>query len=80
MSTLLSVHGSEGLIGRCDAKCYDAKEPGCDCVCGGKNHGAGLKQAMVNTELYSAEWIAAIAEKKGDVKADWGWFPFEVFR
>ena len=34
---------------RCDAKCYDAKCPDCDCVCGGRNHGAGLKKAMDNT-------------------------------
>ncbi len=49
MTTLLAVYGSDGYEGRCDARCYDAKEPECDCVCGGRNHGAGLKQAVENT-------------------------------
>jgi len=34
---------------RCDAKCYDAQHPDCDCLCGGRNHGAGLQKAMQNT-------------------------------
>ena len=24
----------------CDAKCWDAKEPECNCSCNGKNHGS----------------------------------------
>jgi hypothetical protein len=36
-------------VGRCDAKCYDAHEPDCDCICGGRNHGARLVQALENT-------------------------------
>ncbi len=34
---------------RCDAKCYNAREPDCDCICGGMNHGVGLQQAQENT-------------------------------
>ena len=49
MTTLISFHTSGGESGRCDAKCYDAKHPDCDCLCGGRNHGAGLKRAMDNT-------------------------------
>lgn len=53
MATLLAVYNSEGCVGRCDANCYEAKSPDCQCVCGGRNHGAGLKQAMENTrELF----------------------------
>lgn len=49
MSTLIEVRNSSGVVGRCDAKCYNAPDPKCDCVCGGQNHGAGLKQAQDNT-------------------------------
>jgi len=48
MPTLISVGGNSGEIGRCDAKCYGAQHPECDCVYGGKNHGVGLKQAQNN--------------------------------
>jgi hypothetical protein len=49
MTTLISVYNSEGLVGRCDAKCYNAHDPDCDCICGGRNHRAGLQQALDNT-------------------------------
>lgn len=28
---------------RCDGRCHFALEKACDCVCGGENHGRGLK-------------------------------------
>ena len=34
----------------CNSLCYNAKHDKCDCVCGGANHGVGLKQAITNTE------------------------------
>ncbi len=49
MTTLISVHDSDGCIGRCDARCHEALYPDCDCVCGGMNHGRGHKQAAANT-------------------------------
>ena len=59
MTTLISVHktgaGPGGLaacVGRCDAKCHDAKKVKCNCVCSGWNHGAGERQAIVNTEAH----------------------------
>jgi len=54
---LIEVRGSKGVIGRCDAKCYNATEPECDCICGGINHGAGLRKARQNTSEYCDEWI-----------------------
>lgn len=42
---LLSVGDKYGYRS-CDGKCFDAQEPECDCVCGGKNHGIGFKQAL----------------------------------
>ena len=62
--TLISVYNSDGCVGRCDAKCYDAIFPECDCICGGRNHGAGQKQAEANTKEYADEWIKKyVAEK-----------------
>lgn len=49
MTTLIAVYDSRGCVGRCDARCYDAKEPDCDCICGGANHGRGLAAALRNT-------------------------------
>jgi hypothetical protein len=37
MTTLIATYNSEGCTGRCDAKCYEAVTPGCDCICGGCN-------------------------------------------
>jgi hypothetical protein len=51
--TLIAVYTSEGCIGRCDAKCYEATEPHCDCICGGLNHGGGLAQAIDNTRIHA---------------------------
>ena len=49
MPTLIAVYDSDGCVGRCDAKCYEALEPECDCICGGRNHGVGHKRALENT-------------------------------
>jgi hypothetical protein len=59
MTTLIEVRNSRGLVGRCDAKCYEAEHPHCDCICGGANHGAGLAQATSNTRELAQEWIDA---------------------
>lgn len=48
MSTLITTGNTAGKNGRCDAKCYNAKGPKCDCCCGGVNHGVGLEQAIQN--------------------------------
>lgn len=61
MTTVLSFHNSDGCVGRCDAKCHDAKHPECDCICGGANHGCGLQQAIVNTK----EIIETMMEQMG---------------
>jgi len=57
MATLIAAYNSEGCYGRCDAKCYNAKYPDCDCICGGRNHGVGLKQAMQNTSELAEQWM-----------------------
>ena len=62
MTALITVSNSDGVVGRCDAKCYDATGADCDCICGGKNHGAGLAIAQENVNEHVLEdW----AEKRG---------------
>jgi hypothetical protein len=62
--TLIAVYTSEGCIGRCDAKCYEAREPECTCVCSGANHGAGLAQATDNTRRYAEAWLEKYAGER----------------
>jgi len=68
MVTLISVHNSNErhprCIGRCDEKCYDAKEEKCDCVCGGMNHGKGKEQAIENTQKYSGDMMEQWKKQK----------------
>lgn len=67
MTTLISYHSSGGDQGRCDAKCYDAHEEPCDCICGGRNHGAGLEQATDNTRELAESWIERARANGQDV-------------
>ncbi|MDR7400506.1 MAG: hypothetical protein QN144_14515 [Armatimonadota bacterium] len=46
--TLIAVYNSEG-VRRCDARCYNAKQPKCSCVCNGANHGKGFTGALEQT-------------------------------
>ena len=57
MTTLITVYNSEGCVGRCDARCYQAAEPDCDCICCGRNHGAGKQQAIDNTRELAENWL-----------------------
>lgn len=56
--TLMSVYAGNGdVVGRCDA-C----EVTCECVCAGRNHGAGLKAAVDYTKSHASRWIAQYAK------------------
>jgi hypothetical protein len=68
VTTLISYHSSGGDQGRCDAKCYEAQHPDCDCICGGRNHGAGLEEALDNTRELGQAWIEH-AKAQGQVIA-----------
>ena len=48
--TVYAVYNSQGVVGRCDAKCHNAQHSKCECICGGMNHGKGLGQAMANVQ------------------------------
>jgi hypothetical protein len=52
VATILTVGNSEGSRS-CTAKCHNATEPDCDCVCGGAYHGKGAQaqQLMTNDIL-----------------------------
>jgi hypothetical protein len=67
MVTLISYSNSSGEQGRCDAKCYDATQPECDCICGGANHGAGLQQAIASTRELAQSWIGQARAAGQDV-------------
>jgi hypothetical protein len=64
MSTLIAFYNSEGLVGRCDAKCYQAHERDCLCICGGRNHGVGLFRALVNIQAHAQAW-SELARRRG---------------
>lgn len=69
--TLIYVGNSDGCIGRCDAHCYEAKEPHCQCICGGRNHGEGKEKAIENSrrdfEEILREHPEALPELSGDL-------------
>lgn len=65
MTTLIEVRNSSGIVGRCDARCYNAKTPDCTCICGGKNHGAGQEKAIDNTRELAEDWLKRYAKEKG---------------
>jgi hypothetical protein len=50
MTTLLSWHSSDESR-RCDAKCHFAQGPICDCLCGGRYHGAGLQEGELEARV-----------------------------
>lgn len=72
MTTLIAVYNSDGCIGRCDARCYDAKDDKCECICHGKNHGAGQSKAMENTREMAEKWMQEYGTKmKLGSEAQW---------
>ncbi|MEU4513218.1 hypothetical protein AB0G05_27290 [Nonomuraea wenchangensis] len=67
MSTLLAVIRPGGRTQRCDARCYDAHEAECECVCGGLNHGAGFHTALENTRRLHREWLEAARAQDSEI-------------
>jgi hypothetical protein len=66
MTTLIAVYNSEGCVGRCDARCYNAVLAPCTCICGGANHGAGRARAQCNTAALAEDWMARWAAAHPD--------------
>lgn len=68
MATLIAAYNSSGCIGRCDAKCYNATDPDCTCICGGMNHGAGVAKAADNTREMFERWIDEYGKQHPEVE------------
>jgi len=49
MPTLIKKRGRGRGVRRCDERCYMDSGTRCQCVCGGVNHGVGLRRALINT-------------------------------
>lgn len=60
MTALISVWKGTSCLGTCDAKCYNATNERCTCVCLGLNHGKHLEGAKFQTEnhfrLLTLQW------------------------
>ena len=68
MKALIYARNSEGCIGKCDAKCYNATHKDCDCICGGKNHEKGLEKATENTIKSAKKWMKEYKKKHKEAK------------
>jgi hypothetical protein len=64
MTTLMTWGNSDGTKGRCDAKCYDAACPDCDCMCNGMNHGKGKKTALENTRIHAEDLLEKMGKSE----------------
>lgn len=58
MPVLILVKKSRKTTHRCDDRCYDAISRPCRCICQGKNHGVGLKTALINTAKIAKDYPA----------------------
>ena len=58
------VMSGEGCVGRCDARCHNAKTEECDCCCAGAFHGRGLTTALAGAAARGAELCADYIERK----------------
>lgn len=70
MTTLITAGNSEGIYGRCDAKCYNATGGSCHCICGGMNHGQGEATARELTATMTDAMLRAIEAKGGSISAE----------
>jgi len=55
--TTITVYCNGVAVGRCDARCHEAKNAECNCICGGAYHGVGTKAAIEDRFDLSAEEI-----------------------
>jgi len=60
---LMTQKVGQGPTQRCDARCYNAKTGHCACICGGRNHGAGMQKALDNTRQMFAPVVLCIHDK-----------------
>lgn len=53
--TIIFHTAADGKTRRCTAQCYNATGKKCRCICGGRNHGVGLGEAIIQ----SVNWLKA---------------------
>ncbi len=72
MVTLMTWGNSDGIQGRCDAKCHNAKTRKCECMCGGRYHGKGLQPGdlVEAVKEYGAEIESAARRKAQELGLD----------
>jgi len=46
MATTITIYCNGKIVGRCDARCHEAVNSDCHCVCGGAYHGVGSAAAI----------------------------------
>jgi len=63
MATIFAVYNSEGCVGRCDARCHEATQPECKCICGGAFHGVGSKIAREDRKTLTDDEILESAKE-----------------
>lgn len=68
MATLMSWHNSEGCKGRCDARCHNAKNPHCDCMCGGRYHGGARDGTLAERVDQYGEEVLEGARKRAEAE------------
>jgi hypothetical protein len=75
MTTLIAVYNSEGCVGRCDARCYEARNAKCHCICGGRNHSAGKQRAIENVREgvgMSGDDLLRFVQGREPLRKQWG--------
>lgn len=60
---LMTQKIGDGPVRRCDQRCYGATHGKCACICGGRNHGAGIQKALANVREMFAPLVLCIHNK-----------------
>jgi hypothetical protein len=68
--TVMTWGNSEGIKGRCDAKCHNATCPHCDCMCGGRYHGTARNGTFDAVRIEQGKEILKAARARAQVE---GW-------
>jgi hypothetical protein len=70
MAAVMIVYVGGQRVSQCDERCYNAEGPACSCCCGGANHGVGLDQAVINSQVMGRRYAEAYAAEQGHALAD----------
>jgi hypothetical protein len=70
--TLIVAVDSNGVYGRCDAKCHDATGPKCTCICGGVYHGKGSGTAALRQAIKDRGDAVVVSLRAAGAKVDSG--------